>query len=156
MTAAIIPEESISFPLVRSPVVYFLMLGDECVYVGATKRLGLRIHNHATGTGTPKKEFDSVRYIHVEPHALWETENFWINELQPSGNIQGKRRKPTKKITMIVKRHFRDALRQLSKTSGLNMGEIIETVMVDSASELRVEFRKTLDAIRQLSTTPQS
>ncbi len=84
---ATVPAEAIAFPLVSGPVVYFLMFGEECVYVGASKNLHLRLPDHINRSRRDDdRVFDSVRYIHVDRSRLYETESFWIKELKPRLN----------------------------------------------------------------------
>ncbi len=111
---ALIPEEAITFNHVVGPVVYFLMQGQECVYVGATKTLGIRIDQHFNGTAKHKpKVFDSVRYIHVESSMLLETERYWINALEPVLNINSGKVPMSFRVSPELRKRMKEAAADL-------------------------------------------
>ncbi len=127
-TIATVPEEAIVFPLVRGPVVYFLMLGTECVYVGSTKKLGARMHQH-------KIEFDSIRYIHVERSLLLETERFWIKELKPRHNSHHMKVADSARLPADLLRMARSTLNQRKKRGEkIKMTEYLDAILRDTIS----------------------
>jgi hypothetical protein len=65
------------------PLVYFLLLGEECVYVGQSIRLLARMNAHARAG----KSFDGVYILHVPRSKLDLTERFWIRRLSPTLNV---------------------------------------------------------------------
>lgn len=70
------------------PCVYFLMRGSECVYVGQTTNLPVRVSAHRRGTKhTPVKDFDRVFFVYVEAKDLNEVESDFIKRLKPIYNI---------------------------------------------------------------------
>jgi hypothetical protein len=83
-----VPEEAITHHYPDGPVVYFLMQGEECVYVGSSKSLTQRLPDHLRKRiKRPEWTFDSVRYIHVDRSMMLETERYWIKEIQPKLNV---------------------------------------------------------------------
>ncbi len=141
-TTATVPEEAITFKAL-GPVVYFLIDGDECVYVGGTRKLYHRIPQHEKGTRKhPPKTFDSVRYIHVEDSLLRETERFWIKELKPKYNS-----KSTKNTTVLIKakvlRPVAIALKAIADHFGTSLSDQISLAVEDQA----VAAEQTLRAL---------
>ena len=73
--------------------IYFLLLGEEVVYIGQSLRVGRRLTCHFTDDG---KEFDRVfvkTLYSVTPMEANKIEKFYINKYKPRYNIncQGKR-----------------------------------------------------------------
>lgn len=60
--------------------IYFLMDGDECVYVGQTANLRQRILGHGG------KTFDRTMFIHVDDGIRLSAEQEWISRLRPKYN----------------------------------------------------------------------
>jgi hypothetical protein len=61
--------------------VYFLMSGDEIVYVGQTTNLYARIGSHREA-----KIWDRILFLSVPRENLDATERYWIATLQPKYN----------------------------------------------------------------------
>ena len=55
----------------EAPAIYFLMKGEEVVYVGKTKRIRSRVAEHAK---EKSGLFDFVRYFHVEDSEMCASE----------------------------------------------------------------------------------
>jgi predicted DNA-binding transcriptional regulator AlpA len=73
-----------------SSAVYFLVKDDRVVYVGKALNVAVRVEQHARGTnGTPKKEFDRVLYLPVDPERLSSAEAYFIRLLKPVLNGAG-------------------------------------------------------------------
>ena len=62
--------------------VYFLFLGQEVVYVGASSNPHFRVSRHT------KKRFDSAAFLAVSEAELLDTERHWIGVLRPKYNRQ--------------------------------------------------------------------
>jgi hypothetical protein len=75
--------------LKSGPIIYFLVCGDECVYVGQTKRPRSRMRRHAD-----LKEFDEAFYLDVAEGELDSTERRWIASLSPRLNVLRYKPKP--------------------------------------------------------------
>lgn len=73
--------------------VYFLMLGDECVYVGQSVSICSRVVEHIT-----KYPFDSVYFIEVPPGHLDRVERQYIRKLRPKHNLQHNEDNMAKKV----------------------------------------------------------
>src|SRR5258708_30571573 len=58
--------------------VYFLLRGEEIVYVGQSKNVACRIAAHIN-----KKFFDSILIMSVPLEALSSVETYWIGQLKP-------------------------------------------------------------------------
>lgn len=70
--------------------VYFLVCGNEIIYVGQTKALPARTVSHDKGhKGTPRKEFDRVLYLLVPEEKLDEVEDYFIKLCKPIWNSKG-------------------------------------------------------------------
>ena len=68
------------------PCVYFLMEGNNCVYVGQTINLPCRLQTHLTDT---EKKFDGIYYLEVSGDQLNVKEREIIRSLKPKLNKQG-------------------------------------------------------------------
>lgn len=66
--------------------VYFLFLGRNCVYVGQSNNIFVRMRDHQLPR-SGKKEFDSFSYIEVPPQSLDAVEAYYITLFNPSLNI---------------------------------------------------------------------
>lgn len=66
---------------VTGVVVYFLISGDEVVYVGQSKRLRMRVYSHCRD-----KDFDSVAYCHVYDGKPNNLEALYIAKYNPKYN----------------------------------------------------------------------
>lgn len=62
--------------------VYFLFRGDECVYVGKSKQVHVRIREHRLD-----KVFDSYSWIPCEAGDLDRSERFYVELLHPEYNF---------------------------------------------------------------------
>lgn len=72
------------------PCVYFLINFGVIVYVGQTKHLPVRLHQHRRGAkGDPPKEFNRVVYLPVDPAMLDQAEAYYIKLLEPILNKAG-------------------------------------------------------------------
>lgn len=85
----------------KESFVYFLCLGDECVYVGQSVSLLPRMQSHAK----VGKAFDSVYLLLVSRENLNEVERHWIRFLRPTLNnvlyktlVRKKQAKPGPKL----------------------------------------------------------
>ncbi len=65
--------------------VYFLIKGEDVVYVGKTSSIHHRAIQHAR-----TKDFDRILFIYVARDALGEWEGFFIRLLSPPLNVHGK------------------------------------------------------------------
>lgn len=65
------------------PCIYFLMMGDKCVYVGKTTNLPCRLQHHIKDTN---KHFDGVYYLETKKIDLLEFEADIIFSLKPEHN----------------------------------------------------------------------
>src|SRR5690554_2342080 len=63
--------------------VYFLVSGDEVVYIGQSKNIYSRVGTHQADPG---KNFDSWCYVQCESHSLDVLESLYIHFLQPRLN----------------------------------------------------------------------
>ena len=70
--------------LVTVPCVYFLMDGEECVYVGKTVSLPSRIYDHIKS----EKKFESVYYLEISETEYEYIEGVIISSLKPKYNKQ--------------------------------------------------------------------
>lgn len=66
--------------------VYFLVSGDEVVYVGQAVSVLRRLHDHAHRLG---KAFDSAYWLDVPRADLADVERVWIERLRPRYNVAG-------------------------------------------------------------------
>lgn len=123
IASATIPEEAIGFPLICGPVVYFLMLGDECVYVGSTCQLATRIGTHLA-TKRPAFAFNHVRYINVEKSQLNAVEKHWIRALRPRFNINGRLLRSM--IQTKIDGGLGKEVGQYMERCGFSLGNVIE------------------------------
>lgn len=88
-TLAIIPPNAIKpsikqiFRKRRGSCIYFLTLGNECVYIGETIRLSMRVGMHAVD-----KDFDSVYYFNCPDSDRKTIERELITEHRPRLNAQ--------------------------------------------------------------------
>ena len=71
------------------PAIYFLMNGDECVYVGKTRGLAYRIGQHLSRS--KKKTFTAVDFMFVENEDLALVEKLFITLLRPQLNVRSAR-----------------------------------------------------------------
>lgn len=69
----------------KGPAIYFLLLGQEVVYVGKTKNLIRRLGDHSF-----RKEFDGFAYFPCSEEKLDELELQSIQALKPRYNRNGK------------------------------------------------------------------
>ena len=67
------------------PAVYFLLLADEVVYVGASLMPIGRVETHLSA---PSRTFDRTLYLAVADHELAAAEIHWISVLRPRHNKQ--------------------------------------------------------------------
>jgi predicted DNA-binding transcriptional regulator AlpA len=63
--------------------VYFLVKGDEVVYIGSSFTIYSRITQHK------EKDFDRVLYFHVEPERMLAVEAELIRVIKPKLNVKG-------------------------------------------------------------------
>lgn len=139
IATAIVPKEAIAFHLVRGPVVYFLMLGDECVYVGSTCSLSTRIGTHqATTRKHPELGFDAVRYIHVERSKLLETERYWQKKLKPRNRMAVK-----SGLAVCLPGKYRDLLRKVQSLTGDSMSKIVQKALRAECRDLGITITTT-------------
>jgi hypothetical protein len=77
----VIPPEAQEVPIPAPPIkcVYFLMKDGACIYVGQTRNLCQRLKCHV-------RAFDRVLAIPLAPEFLWETEQAYIEALEPEHN----------------------------------------------------------------------
>lgn len=75
-------KEDFEFPKLPSCMIYFLIRGEEVVYVGQTTRGIVRPLSHID------KEFDSIKVLYVERDKLDETEGYFIAKYKPIYNIK--------------------------------------------------------------------
>jgi len=75
--------------------VYFLVDGDEVVYVGQSTNIMGRVASHEAN---PDKVFDRVFYIEVDRSSLGHVERKYIRELKPKYNISCLPRPKTKAV----------------------------------------------------------
>lgn len=129
------PFESLdvfSLPRLRPAItgVYFLFKGDECVYVGKSRRVHLRVAEHMRGDFR-FKDFDSYSWVATSSESEAESlETYYIALLRPRLNIvqcrispRGPRPKPSvegydldaeiakAKATGQCPRHIKDLIR---------------------------------------------
>jgi hypothetical protein len=75
----------IIIPPIGTPGIYFLMNGDQCVYVGQSRtRVAGRIAQHVKN-----KMFDRVIVMHAELHELDAMEQYFIAVMAPKYNRAG-------------------------------------------------------------------
>ena len=83
--AVSIPADAEPFHLVVGPVVYFLMSGDECVYVGRrTTSFHALLGTSERCVRGQMRHFDSVRYIGVSAEEMLSIELHWILDYYPT------------------------------------------------------------------------
>lgn len=90
--AIAVPEEAITLTPPRGCVVYFLMDGEECIYVGSSMRLLSRLGAHLwRKLNQSEFHFDHIRYVHVSRKKMAKTERYWIKTLRPrfNGSVAG-------------------------------------------------------------------
>ena len=133
--AVSIPADAEPFHLVDGPVVYFLMSGDECVYVGSSQNFLSRIAQHQrTMRAKPKRHFDSVRYISVSAEEMLSIELHWILELLPRHNrsrfrgstkrVENSRLKE-RRVNFIAEKSWIDEAKRTAKEMGLSLSPFI-------------------------------
>lgn len=78
----VIPPEAQEVPSPAPPIecIYFLMLDGACVYVGQTQNLFARLKGHVF------RGFDRVLAIPMAEDCRWETEQAYIEALDPEQN----------------------------------------------------------------------
>lgn len=81
-------EDMTSFDPV-APCLYFLMDGDEVVYVGQTRSFHQRIYQHKNGeASTPAKVFNRVKYEVMDINELNKAEAWHMLKHMPKYNRQ--------------------------------------------------------------------
>lgn len=73
----------------RRSGVYFLWRGNELRYIGKTTHIQSRLASHE-GHGFPCNEWDSYSFLECPADVMSSIEDFYIRELQPPDNTQGK------------------------------------------------------------------
>jgi GIY-YIG catalytic domain len=71
----------LAFDSARKSGVYFLFHRGEVVYVGSAKNIYHRVGKHSLD-----KEFDTVKWMAVEPDQMRKVEGYWILALKPRLN----------------------------------------------------------------------
>lgn len=66
--------------------IYFLFLGRNCVYVGQSNNIFVRMRDHQLPR-SGKKVFDSFCYVEVPPESLDAVETYYITLFNPPLNI---------------------------------------------------------------------
>lgn len=88
-------------------MIYFLIKGNEIVYVGQTKQGLQRIRSHTWPSGTVKaKEFDYVSYVECPVERLTETEANYIVKFSPVLNGPMLPRNDRYKSKPMIKRQY--------------------------------------------------
>ena len=81
-------EDMTRFELIE-PCLYFLMDGDEVVYVGQTRSFHLRMYQHKNGeASTPAKVFNRVKYEVMDRNELDKAEAWHMLKHMPKYNRQ--------------------------------------------------------------------
>jgi len=72
----------------KSPGIYFLIDGDEIVYIGKSDHVPARLKNHVypRRRGSMKKDFNKVAFVRYPESKLDEPEMMYIKEFQPKHN----------------------------------------------------------------------
>lgn len=65
--------------------VYFLLLGDELIYIGQTRNLSNRLNAHRNAE---KRVFDRVFYVIAPPDQADSLEYIYIEKLKPTQNVR--------------------------------------------------------------------
>lgn len=157
-TIADLPPEAIRIwawycpDLVGTPVVYFLVDGDECVYVGGTVNVQARIRTHRN---EGKKRFNGVWYMPVDGEALAATEVHWITTLKPRYN---KSRQGTANAARLHPIEFDERVEQLRRAmqeypAPCELDRLINTspnnvreFRAGRIASIRIEWAKTIAA----------
>jgi len=66
--------------------IYFLFLRNKCIYVGQSRRVHMRVHEHRHAK-RHRKEFDSYSWVTCAVEDLDRLERFYIEALRPVLNI---------------------------------------------------------------------
>lgn len=73
-------KEDFSFPPLPNCMIYFLLQGEEVVYVGQTTKGIVRPLSHSD------KQFDGIKVLFVDKEDLDETEGYFIAKYKPKYN----------------------------------------------------------------------
>lgn len=104
--------------------IYFLIKGEQVVYIGKTTVYPMRLKWHIS----QKLEFDTVKFIECAENRLSFYEKRWINRFNPYYNISLK--KPRKNAVKKIEEHRRDKkvtryhmkFRKLTRLSKIGFG----------------------------------
>ena len=125
----------------KQPGVYFLIKGNEVVYVGQSEDVPVRIRSHKHGGLI---EFDHVYYLHVSPEKLVEVEKYYIRLLKPKRNRAGIKN-PVEKQKNITK-----TIRQCHSTISKNTQKNIPTHATTIYKDLLTGKLMELNLINEL------
>lgn len=95
-------SKSLNIPISREPIIYFLLNGDEVVYVGQSITGLSRPYSHSD------KQFDNVSIIRCKKEELDDLEIFYIRKYMPKYNkrcIDGSKDFSFLKVKEIIRKN---------------------------------------------------
>nr|DAH13743.1 MAG TPA: UvrABC system protein C [Caudoviricetes sp.] len=95
-------SKSLNIPVAREPIIYFLLNGDEVVYVGQSITGLCRPYSHSD------KQFDNVSIIRCKKEELDDLEIFYIRKYMPKYNkrcIDGSKDFSFLKVKEIIRKN---------------------------------------------------
>lgn len=112
--AAVVTDQS------EGSYVYFLMNGDECIYVGQTANLRKRISEHRL-----TRNFTHSVFLHVAPDARIEVERHWIKALKPKENRSGGNYTDSRMVSMRIPDALWKRLGVIAKQQNMSRNNLI-------------------------------
>lgn len=120
---------------VIGPCVYFLLDGDEVVYVGSS-RFGLK----RIGWHVGRYRFDRIAVLEVQDDERLRTEYGYIAQLRPKHNRNGLGWSPSSKrwVVFAMSKTARQRLRETAARSKMSMAEYCRLVVLEAVRKGRV------------------
>lgn len=123
------PEVAESATTIRlvGPCVYFLLDGEEVVYVGSSRNGVRRIIYHIG-----RFEFDSAAVLPVHENERVAKEYYYIRHMQPKHNTSGTKREPRGRAKWLIVHTdsvLRDWISQAARSEGRTIRGLIERMI---------------------------